>query len=127
MIILGRKSEGTPRSHGIELAREIVETDSVDKGICALALAGHEDMATDGMHADMGQFGDELFKTLPEVMNRVGLSRSAIYKRMSEGRFPRPRSLNVKCAVWIEAEIGGWILDIAGTWPHLTNGRRGEV
>jgi prophage regulatory protein len=30
---------------------------------------------------------------LPEVMARVGLKRSAIYQRMSEGRFPKSRSL----------------------------------
>ncbi|MBF5088863.1 MULTISPECIES: AlpA family phage regulatory protein [Sphingomonadales] len=46
---------------------------------------------------------------LPEVMARVGLRRSAIYQRMSEGRFPRSRSLGPKCAVWVEAEIEEWI------------------
>jgi prophage regulatory protein len=28
---------------------------------------------------------------LPEVIDRVGLRRSAIYQRMSEGRFPKSR------------------------------------
>ena len=46
---------------------------------------------------------------LPEVMDRVGLRRSAIYQRMSEGRFPKSRSLGPKCAVWVEAEIDEWI------------------
>ncbi|WP_298286019.1 AlpA family transcriptional regulator [Novosphingobium sp.] len=46
---------------------------------------------------------------LPEVIARVGLRRSAIYERMSEGRFPRSRSLGPKCAVWVEAEIDEWI------------------
>lgn len=46
---------------------------------------------------------------LPEVMNRVGLRRSTIYHRMSEGRFPKCRSLGPKCAVWVEAEINDWI------------------
>jgi prophage regulatory protein len=46
---------------------------------------------------------------LPEVIGRVGMSRSTIYQRMSEGRFPKSRSLGPKCAVWIEAEIDGWI------------------
>ncbi|MGI9375824.1 MAG: AlpA family phage regulatory protein [Tsuneonella suprasediminis] len=46
---------------------------------------------------------------LPEVIARVGLRRSAIYQRMSEGRFPRSRSLGPKCAVWVEAEIEEWI------------------
>lgn len=46
---------------------------------------------------------------LPEVMARVGLKRSAIYQRMSEGRFPKSRSLGPKCAVWVEREIEDWI------------------
>jgi len=54
---------------------------------------------------------------LPEVIDRVGLRRSAIYQRMSEGRFPRSRSLGPKCAVWIEAEIDAWIRSIADK-PH---------
>jgi len=52
---------------------------------------------------------------LPEVMARVGLRRSAIYQRMSEGRFPRSRSLGPKCAVWVETEIDAWIASIAET------------
>lgn len=54
---------------------------------------------------------------LPEVIDRVGLRRSAIYQRMSEGRFPRSRSLGPKCAVWVEAEINDWIRSIADK-PH---------
>jgi len=49
---------------------------------------------------------------LPEVMHRVGLKRSAIYQRMSEGRFPKSRSLGPKCAVWVESEVEEWILDV---------------
>lgn len=52
---------------------------------------------------------------LPEVMTRVGLKRSAIYQRMSEGKFPKSRSLGPKCAVWVEAEIDDWIREIAST------------
>jgi len=50
---------------------------------------------------------------LPEVMARVGLKRSAIYQRMSEGRFPKSRSLGGKCTVWVEAEIDAWINTVA--------------
>ena len=50
---------------------------------------------------------------LPEVMDRVGLKRSAIYQRMSEGRFPKSRSIGPKCAVWVEAEINEWIQAVA--------------
>jgi prophage regulatory protein len=50
---------------------------------------------------------------LPEVINRVGLRRSAIYLRMSEGRFPKCRTLGPKCSVWVEAEINEWIAGVA--------------
>jgi len=50
---------------------------------------------------------------LPEVIDRVGLRRSAIYQRMSEGRFPKCRSLGPKCSVWVEAEINDWINSIS--------------
>ena len=50
---------------------------------------------------------------LPEVMSRVGLKRSSIYQRMSDGRFPKSRSLGSKCAVWVEAEIDAWIAEVS--------------
>lgn len=50
---------------------------------------------------------------LPEVMARVGLKRSAIYQRMTDGRFPRSRSLGPKCTVWVESEIDEWIRGVA--------------
>jgi prophage regulatory protein len=50
---------------------------------------------------------------LPEVMERVGLRRSAIYQRMSQGRFPKCRTLGPKCSVWVEAEINEWVQSVA--------------
>jgi prophage regulatory protein len=46
---------------------------------------------------------------LAEVKQRVGISRASIYKRMSEGKFPKSRSLGARCVVWIESEIDDWI------------------
>lgn len=54
---------------------------------------------------------------LPEVIARVGLRRSAIYQRMTDGRFPRSRSLGPKCTVWIESEIDAWIRGVAESVP----------
>lgn len=50
---------------------------------------------------------------LPDVIARVGIKRSMIYRLMSEERFPRSRSLGPKCAVWVESEIDEWILQIS--------------
>ncbi len=49
------------------------------------------------------------FLRLPEVMARTGLSRSTIYVRLDQGRFPRPVSLGGRAVGWIEAEVDEWI------------------
>ncbi|RTZ73182.1 MAG: AlpA family transcriptional regulator [Gammaproteobacteria bacterium] len=46
---------------------------------------------------------------LPSVKARTGLSRSTIYLRISEGRFPKPVSLGGRAVGWIEAEINDWL------------------
>jgi len=46
---------------------------------------------------------------LPEVKSRTGLSRSTIYLRISESRFPKPISLGGRAVGWIEAEINQWL------------------
>ncbi|WP_419861882.1 helix-turn-helix transcriptional regulator [Candidatus Palauibacter sp.] len=46
---------------------------------------------------------------LPEVLARTGLSRSTIYVRLEQGRFPRPVSLGVRAVGWIESEVDEWI------------------
>ena len=49
------------------------------------------------------------FLRLPEVMARTGLSRSTIYVRLAEGRFPRPVALGGRAVGWIEAEVDEWV------------------
>ena len=46
---------------------------------------------------------------LPEVLARTGLSRSTIYVRLEQGRFPRPVSLGARAVDWIEQEVDEWI------------------
>jgi len=46
---------------------------------------------------------------LPAVKARTGLSRSTIYLRISEGRFPKPVSLGGRAVGWVEAEIDDWL------------------
>ena len=48
------------------------------------------------------------FLRLPEVLARTGLSRSTIYVRLEQGRFPRPVSLGARAVGWIEAEVDEW-------------------
>lgn len=46
---------------------------------------------------------------LPAVKNRTGLSRSTIYLRISEGRFPMQISLGNRAVGWLEREINDWL------------------
>ncbi len=46
---------------------------------------------------------------LPTVKARTGLSRSTIYLRVAEGRFPAPISLGGRAVGWIEAEVNEWL------------------
>jgi prophage regulatory protein len=46
---------------------------------------------------------------LPNVLDRTGLSRSTVYLRVTEGRFPPPVSLGARAVGWIETEVEEWI------------------
>ncbi|MDZ7662513.1 AlpA family transcriptional regulator [Thiohalophilus sp.] len=46
---------------------------------------------------------------LPTVISRTGLSRSTLYLRIAEGRFPRPISLGGRAVGWLESDITEWI------------------
>lgn len=48
---------------------------------------------------------------LPEVMHRVGFSRSAIYKLVARNEFPRPINIGVRAVAWPENEIEQWLAD----------------
>ena len=48
---------------------------------------------------------------LPEVVHRVGLGRSTIYRWMAEGRFPKPVQLGGYAVAWADHEIEQWIED----------------
>jgi prophage regulatory protein len=46
---------------------------------------------------------------LARVISRTGLSRSTIYQRIEEGKFPAQINLGAHSVGWIEAEIDEWI------------------
>ena len=55
------------------------------------------------------------FLRLPEVLARTGLSRSTIYVRLDQGRFPQPVSLGARAVGWIEAEVDEWMRERIAT------------
>jgi prophage regulatory protein len=50
-----------------------------------------------------------------QVEARTGLSRSTIYKRVSDGTFPKPVSLGARAVGWIEAEISEYLARLIET------------
>ena len=50
----------------------------------------------------------------PEVINTVGLKKSAIYKRIKAGEFPKPVKLGPHANGWLESAVQGWIRKKAG-------------
>ena len=46
---------------------------------------------------------------LPTVLDRTGLSRSTVYQRVAEGRFPKSVSLGARAVGWVEAEVDEWV------------------
>ncbi len=64
------------------------------------------------------------FLRLPAVQARTGLSRSTIYLRKSEGKFPTPISLGGRAIGWIEAEIDDWVAEqITASRPEEQEGQ----
>ena len=47
---------------------------------------------------------------LKEVIASTGLSRSTIYKYISEGSFPKSLDLGGRSVGWLESEIQDWIM-----------------
>lgn len=48
------------------------------------------------------------FLRLPAVLERVGLKRATIYKRIKAGTFPAPLQLGPRAVAWDEAAIAEW-------------------
>ena len=49
------------------------------------------------------------FLRLPKVIKITGLSRSTIFLRISEGKFPKQIKLGSRSVAWIESEVSDWI------------------
>ena len=52
------------------------------------------------------------FLRLPAVIEKVGLGRSTIYKRMQEGTFPKCQKNGPRIVVWNEYELDQWCLEV---------------
>jgi prophage regulatory protein len=48
------------------------------------------------------------FLRLPAVIERVGKSRTAIYRDIQAGAFPAPIRIGARAVAWDSAEIAAW-------------------
>jgi len=43
------------------------------------------------------------------VLDRTGLSRSTLYRRIAKGSFPRQIAISERCAGWRESAVAEWL------------------
>lgn len=43
------------------------------------------------------------------VLERTGLSRSTLYRKIQNGSFPKPIVISTRCAGWRESAIKDWM------------------
>jgi prophage regulatory protein len=65
--------------------------------------------ATNSQKMEVSQaFNDRLLRR-PEVENKTGLSRSAIYEGIKSGSFPEPVPISNNAVAWLCSEVDEWI------------------
>ena len=57
---------------------------------------------------------------LKTVLDRTGLTRSTLYRKIAEGTFPRQISISARSVGWRESSIELWITDPAGYEANRT-------
>jgi prophage regulatory protein len=48
---------------------------------------------------------------IKEVLVRTGLTRSTLYRKMSDGAFPRQLRIAARCAGWRQTDVEAWLRD----------------
>ena len=46
---------------------------------------------------------------LPTVLERIGLSKSTLWRLIKDGEFPEPIKLGPRATGWLEEEVEAWI------------------
>ena len=54
------------------------------------------------------------FLRMRSVLERVGFSRSTLYRKMQEGTFPRQVRISDYCRGWRESAINRWMANPTG-------------
>lgn len=108
-----------PATHWIFVELEdfngLVEASCADPGVPAVAgrpakpAAEADGRSTDPRNASEPGARPERYVRLAEVMRRTGMSRSTIYNRIRNGRFPGTVDMTGNIAAWRESEIEEWL------------------
>jgi prophage regulatory protein len=59
---------------------------------------------------------------LKTVLARTGLSRSTLYRKITEGTFPRQVPISIHGTGWHESAVNRWIADPVGFRPDAERG-----
>ncbi len=51
------------------------------------------------------------FMRIKEVVDRTGLSKATVYRKIETGAFPRQVRIAERCCGWRESAITEWMLD----------------
>lgn len=43
------------------------------------------------------------------VLDRTGLSRSTLYRKIQKGTFPKQVRISIRCAGWRESAVNAWM------------------
>jgi prophage regulatory protein len=57
----------------------------------------------------MSEAANRRLLRLPEVKEKVGLSRTAIYRLIAEGQFPRQVCIGPRTVAWCQEDLEAWI------------------
>ncbi len=49
----------------------------------------------------------------PVVLDRVGFSKSELYRRIKSGKFPAPIKLGARAVAWRESDVDAWMAALA--------------
>lgn len=58
----------------------------------------------------MNSGGTRHLLRMGEVIQRTGMSRATVYRRINAGEFPRQRQISPNVVGWLDHEITEWII-----------------
>ena len=69
-------------------------------------LAPHRTLLTPERVCSKAEISAQIINT---VLDRTGLSRSTMYRKMQNGTFPKNVQISTRCAGWRESAIDAWL------------------